>query len=856
MKVTLDGTWKVLDMAHSYGEPYAKRVSADIHEEKEGIPAQVPGMVTDDLLAVHRISDPNWNNNVLDSRWIDQKDWIYWREFELPKAATDKQVWLKIGSMDLYGRIYINGQLVGRHENQFRRFTAEVSKLLKPGPNRIAICLEAMWPATLNRVGTRHPHWNNPWERLFVRRSQMAWGWDWAAGSSMAGITRSVELEILDEVLIGDCFFATATLDDCAVAGRATLDSEIEIRAAKKTEVTLVQRLGGKEIHRSKHTLKVGMNTLKAATKFDKIKYWYAWTIGDPALHKLETLVLINGKTAAQTSKRIGFRTVKLVTRDKAFPNEKVFYFTVNGKKLWLVGENYLPMDFVHTRTQAADYRKYIEMLKLGGVNCMRIWGGGIIEKPEFYEICSELGLLMWHDFMFACGIYPKDEKFLAEIAVEAEDMVRQLRSETCIGIWCGNNENEVLATSLPKPQPEWYRKHPIYYEVLPKVLKKLDPTRPFWHGSPSSESMDVHPDEQAEGDRHNWDCWHGWRRMKLDKARMNTEYGAMAFPQREMIEAFMHVDDIHTPGVVNLPDGPSPGNIFARHGLQAEKLFAASIEFGAHRTTDGMIAASQMYQAHHIGSYMRHYRVEPYTGGVIIWNYTSVWPSICWAVTDYCRRPKQAFYAIMAAAKPDVVGIEPTDTYDTAFLVRRTGEGQLRLRLVRVADGKTMHEEKTDGSPITYKPDLALIRRQYALVGEALDAKGKTVQARTIYYLAQVRDMEAEIITPDLQEPSQFYIDPADHPRILYKPSREPITVTYVGPKKLRFKSVKWRLRVGVETLEPQIWNDNYFDLMPGETREIELIDGTTLPRKIFIVADNGTRKMWLPTEEKRLEI
>jgi len=263
------------------------------------------------------------------------------------------------------------------------------------------------------------------------------------------------------------------------------------------------------------------------------------------------------------------------------------------------------------------------------------------------------------------------------------------------------------------------------------------------------------------------------------------------------------------------------------------------------------------MYQAHHIGSYMRHYRVEPYTGGVIIWNFTSVWPSICWAVTDYVRRPKQAFYTIMHAAKPDVVGIESTDAYDTSFLVRRTGEGQLRLRLIRVADGKVMDEVKTtDGSAITYAPDLGLHRRKYVLLGEALDAKGKTVQARLIYYLAQIRDMEAEIITPDLQEPSQFYIDPADHPRLLYKPSVEPITVTYVGPKKLRFKSVKWRLRVGVETLEPQIWNDNYFDLMPGETREIELIDGTTIPKKVFIVADNGSRKMWFPATEKKLEI
>ena len=189
-----------------------------------------------------------------------------------------------------------------------------------------------------------------------------------------------------------------------------------------------------------------------------------------------------------EVERRVGVRQIELVKRDPQSPNGKVFYFSVNGQKLWAKGDNWLPIDFLHTRVTPEQYRSYLQLLMAGGVNLLRVWGGGIVEHDAFYEACDELGLLVWQDFQFACGIYPESPEFLAEVKREAEDIVKKLRSHSCIALWCGNNENEVLAVqTLPDK-----RFHPIYYDVLSSVCAALDPDRPYWPGSPAAESREL----------------------------------------------------------------------------------------------------------------------------------------------------------------------------------------------------------------------------------------------------------------------------------------------------------------------------------------------------------------------------
>jgi beta-mannosidase len=460
-----------------------------------------------------------------------------------------------------------------------------------------------------------------------------------------------------------------------------------------------------------------------------------------------------------------------------------------------------------------------------GGVNLLRVWGGGIVEHDDFYELCDELGLLVWHDFHFACGIYPESAEFLAEVRREAEDVVSKLRSHSCIAMWCGNNENEVLAMGAAPDK----RFHPIYYDVLPAVFAALDPERAYWPGSPASESRELHPDSDQEGDRHNWDVWFGWKSTDYitDLARFNSEFGAQSLPQRESIESFMRPEEAWSPGAVSRAQGQSPGLVWARHGAQMEKLFSRAAAFGQPVSLDAAIATTQAFQADTVGRYIRHYRRNMrFTGGVVLWNYTSTWPSVCWALVDFYRRPKQAYYECRRCFQPFSVGIEPTDASQTRYVAHASldrpgrASGALRLELRELASGGVLAASESQVQldqpgaldAVTLDVPAGLERRKHALVATLRHDGGVE---RDFRYLAPL----VELVGLGGKVRAQRFAD------------------------RVELTSSGWRLRVGLESYEsPAIWSDNYFDLLPGETRSLRLAHGR-MPEHLWLVAGMGDR-------------
>ncbi|HEV8245111.1 MAG TPA: glycoside hydrolase family 2 protein, partial [Polyangiaceae bacterium] len=436
----------------------------------------------------------------------------------------------------------------------------------------------------------------------------------------------------------------------------------------------------------------------------------------------------------------------------------------------------------------------------------------------------------VWQDFGFACGVYPSTPEFLEEVRLEAEDIVKRLRSHTCLALWCGNNENE----SLSRDQGPEARFHKIYYELLPDVCQALDADRAYWPGSPASESREVDPDSDQEGDRHNWDVWFMWKTTDriTDDARYNSEFGAQSFPQRESIESFMHPDDAWTLGSVSKVEGASPGLLFARHGAQFDKLFGQAAAYGPIWDLDAAIATTQTLQAETIGRYVRHYRRNVrYSGGVIVWNYTSTWPSICWALIDWYRRPKHAFYECRRCFRALAVGIEPLDEGERsygAWVTRdRAGsaEGELKLELHDMVTGGvvlgTKSRARVEGfqasEPVRLELSAELDRTRHALVATfEPSGSGAGEVARDIRYLtplSRVRGFGGRV------------------------------SARYDG-RKVELRSSGWRSRIAVESWEaPVIWSDNYIDLLPGETRTLELARGQA-PEQLWLVADQRGRR------------
>lgn len=815
--------WRFLDVPHRSGEELAERASRAPVSPAGWVPATVPGLTAQDLLRAGRIPDPYWGDQVGAARWIEERDFVYLTELSLDEEQARSPARLRFESLDTFVAVYLNGELVAKHENQLRRLLVDVSGKLRAGENRLALAFEASMPATVRRAGAPLPYWNEPWERLYVRKSQMSYGWDWAARTPTVGVAGPARLELSRGLFASDLHVTARPNPD----GSATFRASLALNAHRTGSAVAELLVDGVVVGATPLELGVSQEQhLELAYVLEAAVPWLPRELGVPHLYRVGVRLRQDLHVLHEAERRVGVRHIELVLRDSESPNGKVFYFRVNGQKLWAKGDNWLPLDFLHTRVTPAQYRAYLELLMAGGVNLLRVWGGGIVEHAAFYEACDELGLLVWQDFQFACGIYPEGAEFLAEIEREARDIVTRLRSHTSIALWCGNNENEALAM-VTTPEKRF---HPIYYDVLPAVCADLDPDRAYWPGSPASESRELHPDSDQEGDRHNWDVWFGWKRTDhiTDLARFNSEFGAQSLPQRESIESFMRPDEAWSPGQVSRREGQSPGLVWARHGAQMEKLFSRAADFGWPTSLDAAIATTQAFQADTVGRYVRHYRRNlGFTGGVVLWNYTSTWPSICWALVDFYRRAKQAFYECKRCFRPLCVGVEPLDAAQTTYVAHvsldRPGvaRGLLVLSLREVESGQLLRavqakvELTRPGALDVLQLELppGLVRTRHALVATLTHAGGVE---RDFRYLAPLASMEGF------------------GGKVTAKRVPDGVSVSSSG----------WRLRVGVESFEsPAIWEDNYFDLLPGETRTLRVEHGQ-LPEHLWVVAGMGARQ------------
>lgn len=817
-----DVRWRLLDVAHRAGPKLAEQASREQLSPAGWLPATVPGLAAQDLLREGRIADPFWGEQVKNARWIEERDFVYATELALTAEQAARPARLVFESLDTFARVYLNGELIAEHENQLRRLFVDVTGKLLTGTNRLAIAFEASMPATVRRAGPPLPFWNEPWERLYVRKSQMSYGWDWAARTPTVGPAGPVRLELSRGCFIEDPWITAQPELDGSALFSACLSATTATAIAGDAELLL----DGEVVARSSFQLAASISTtLTLQYRLPNARRWMPRELGEPHLYRIGLRLTSPSGVLHEVERRVGVRSLELVKDDPHSPNGKVFYFRVNGQKLWAKGDNWLPLDFLHTRVTAEQYRHYLSLLLAGGVNLLRVWGGGIVEQRVFYELCDELGLLVWHDFHFACGIYPETPEFLREVALEAEDLVRRLRSHTSLALWCGNNENEALAM-VTTPEKRF---HPIYYDVLSRVCATLDPTRPYWPGSPASESRELHPDSDQEGDRHNWDVWFGWKSTDYitDVARFNSEFGAQALPQRESIESFMRPDEAWSPGQVSRAEGPSPGLALARHGAQLEKLFSRAAAFGPPTSLDAAIATTQAFQADTVGRYIRHYRRNfRFTGGVVLWNYTATWPSVCWALVDFYRRPKQAYYECRRCFRPLSVGIEPCDASQTSYVAHASldrpghARGKLRLELRELESGTVRAfvegnvELDAPGAVdvITLTLPAGLERNRHALVATLTHAAGVERDFRYLVPLAELRGLGGRVT-------ARRHAD------------------------RIELASSGWRLRVGVESYEANaVWDDNYFDLLPGEARTIGIAHGA-FPSHIWVVAGMGDR-------------
>ncbi|HEY0533561.1 MAG TPA: glycoside hydrolase family 2 TIM barrel-domain containing protein [Actinoplanes sp.] len=647
------------------------------------LPATVPGTVHTDLLAAGVIPDPYTGTHENDLVWLHRSSWRYETTLRAEPAAADERVDLVFDGLDTVATIELDGTELGRTANMHRGYRFDVRDRLRD-PAVLSVRLDSALEyaeAVRERIGAR-PHVNaHPFNT--VRKMAASFGWDWGPDLQTAGIWKPVRLERWRVGRLAQTRILS-TLDDDGTTGRLSVHVEIErsgLEEARELQVLVTAAGRSGEL-----SLPAGVTTGTVEIEVPGAPVWW------PAGHGAQPLVDVDvnlrdsgagGAVLDAFARRVGFRSVRV---DES-PDEAGhrFALTVNGRPVFVLGLNWIPEDHLLTRLTRQDYADAVDRAVAVNANLLRVWGGGIFESDDFYDVCDERGVMVWQDFLLACAAYPEEEPIRSEILAEVRENVTRLSSHPALVIWNGGNENIW-------GHEDWQWKERLgdrtwgagyYYRDFPAILAELDPTRPYHPGSPSSPGFDpevVHPNDERYGTRHEWEAWNRQDYTWHDrfKPRFCSEFGWQAPPTWPTLTDTLQAADLHkTSAAFLLHQKAADGNGKLDHGL-AHHLPVPEDFTEWHWATQLNQARATTYAVHHLRSW------APHTMGSVLWQLNDCWPVTSWAVVDGAGRRKPAWYALRHAYHPRLVTFQVRDDAVALVAVNDTDEpwdSRIRLR-------------------------------------------------------------------------------------------------------------------------------------------------------------------------------
>ena len=649
-KINLGGDWQVCQVGAS-----------------DSIPAVVPGCVHTDLLAVGKIEDPFYRDNEDRLQWIGEAEWVYARSFTVPEEVLAAgRVVLRCDGLDTLATVAINGQVVGSADNMFRVWEFDVKNALVAGENTIEVRFGSAISYISERQAQRPlPGWGGAKEiggRAYLRKQPCNFGWDWGPTLVTCGIWRNIELIAFSGARLTD----VAIQQDHGADGAVTLTIAVAAEKLGDTPVTAkvsVSLAGGVVADGEMPLGCCGESDLTLSIPDPQL--WWPVNMGAQPLYDVAvTLVDASGQELDATTKRIGLRTLRL----DRHPDEwgESFQFVVNGVPYFAKGANWIPADAFATRISDAQYRDLLESTADANMNMLRVWGGGIYEQDVFYELCDELGITIWQDFMFACSTYPSfDDAFMANVRAEVEDNVRRLRHHPCIAFWNGNNELEqgLVGDEWNGGQMSWEDYGKLFDQLIPEVCQALDPQRDYWPSSPHTPEGGDRRDfnDPTRGDAHLWDVWHGRKPFEWYRTcehRFNSEFGFQSFPEPKTVNGYTAPTDRNVTTYVM--------EHHQRSGIGNAVIMQYMLDwFRLPTSFDMNLWLSQVLQGMAMKYAVEHWRrAMPRGMGTLYWQLNDCWPVASWASIDFHGRWKALQFMAKKFNAPILVsGVEDWNT-------------------------------------------------------------------------------------------------------------------------------------------------------------------------------------------------
>ena len=632
------------------------------------IHAKVPGNVEIDLQNAGIIENPETGNHVYKLRKYETHQWWYHCTFNSPKIPEGHRVDLCFEGIDCIADIWLNHEKIGRVENMFVEHEFEVTDLLKK-ENELFVCIYS--PVLEGRKYERE-FWGVRYDALGgesvnIRKAAHSYGWDILPRLVSAGIWKDVKLKIIPPTHFRTVYWVTKSVNAEEKTASLYVDWEFATEQLNVDDLMLKIKIADRNKTVFEESFHIYSTVFRnRINDLQNIDFWWPRGYGDAHLYNAVLQILdSDGNILAENKQRIGIRTAKLVNTDASTrENPGEFVFEINHEKIFVKGTNWVALDALHSRDKR-HIQPCIDMLVELNCNMIRMWGGNVYEQDEFYDQCDEHGIMVWHDFMMGCTMYPQDEGFLKKIEEEAAKAIRRIRHHPSLVLWAGNNENDV---SL-----EWENDQPhidpntdvISRQLLPAMVRRLDPKTPYLPSSPyiSSEAFRLagnRIDQDYAPEQHLWGPRGYYKAPYYTEniARFVSEIGYHGCPNRESLEKmfdpgfiypwtnktdFLWNDQWQTKAVRSHPYATET---IKRNDLMTNQIKCVFTEVPTE--LDKFIQASQIIQAEAKKYFIEFWRMNKgERNGILWWNLRDGWPVISDAIVDYYYSKKLAYHYI-----------------------------------------------------------------------------------------------------------------------------------------------------------------------------------------------------------------
>jgi len=811
-------------------------------------PAEIPGCVHTDLINNKLIGDPYYGLNEQSLQWIGKTDWDYQSKFNLPDSVFNrKNIELVFDGLDTYAEVYLNDSLVLSADNMFRTWKIPCKNLLRHTGNLLWIHFKNVFEVNMPKIenapfklldGDNNDQ-SDTMSAMYARKAQFHFGWDWGPRLITCGIWRNVFLQSWDDLKINN----VQVIQNNVSKEKAGINAFINVQSDSDEHASVGVTVDGNVYAAISCQLQKGDNKIPVSFEISNPNLWWTNGLGS---HYLYTFVFnvkqANGESDSDTEK-IGIRSLELVREKDKYGVS--FYVRLNGVPVFMKGANYVPEDNFQNRVTAARYEHMIESAAEAHMNILRVWGGGIYENNEFYNLCDRYGIIVWQEFAFACAMYPSDSLFLDNVKHEVVDNVTRLRNHASLALYCGNNENVIgwynwgWRDQYPRDIQNKYDHdmYELYNHLIPDAIHEVDTTRYYLYTSPSAGFNGV---TNSEGDIHYWGVWHGKEPFdsfnSMDNiARFVSEYGFQSYPEINTIKKFAAPEDmqLHSPVMLSHQRCMTDDRKDKEYGNRLIKWYMDRW-FNEPKDFEMYVYISQVLQAEGIKVAMEaHRRNMPYCMGSMYWQLDDCWPVASWSSIDYYGNWKALQYYAEKAYRTFLISFVPKNNGLGIYIISDSLAGipaELNIRVMDF-DGNKVYEKEF---PLTIEPDSSI---EYVSINKD-ELIGKSDESK-IVLIAQLK--AADRILSDntylFQKPKDLKLE---------KPQIKVTSVKTDDGYELTLTSDKFAKDVYLSfDKDKGFFADNYFDLLPGEAKRVILqtnqnIDNLESKLKVISLVDS----------------